>query len=295
MGSRGRLFYQQAGALQKQWHNSCSTPLTWQIGALESGYDIDEETIKQLMGDIANLWSDAVGKTIIAYSDSGEIDLNFIYSEEQKTTDNEQELSHKINKMKLRYYAMKLDYQELSKEYEEKLAAYNKTADSYAEVIDRYKQARERLSNRDVFSREENEELKNIKKKVDFLQSRKESEREALNAFIGQMQEESAVLNNYSDSVNKLIYHYKDQFSSIRTFHQAVYIRAGDEKKINVYQFEDIDRLRLVLAHEVGHALGLKHTGNPESIMYFEMDRQNALNLQLTEEDKQAIQARCAE
>lgn len=274
---------------------SCSTPLTWQLGELENGYDINKETIKNVMEDVANLWSEAVGKQVVAYSDSGEIDLNFIYSEEQKITENEQELSLKINKMKLRYYAMKLDYQELSKKYENKLAAYHRMVASYKEEVSRYKKARERLNNRDVLSREENEQLKNLKKKVDFLNRRKELRLKALNEVIVKMQEESTVLNNYADSVNEHIFYYKDQFSSIRTFHQAVYIRAGNEKKINVYQFEDIDKLRLVLAHEFGHALGLRHTGNPESIMYFEMDRQNTSNLQLSEEDIAAIRQKCAE
>lgn len=274
---------------------NCSTPLTWRIGNIEKGFNIDSLTIKNIMSDVASLWSEVIGRELIVYSDSGEIDLNFIYSEEQKNTDNEQELSLKINKMKLRYYAMKLEYQELLDEYQEKITVYNNTVEAYTAKTKRYKKALERLNDTGVFSREVNEELKSLKKDVEYLSNKKKSQLNALNGVVLQMKKKSTDLNNYSDRVNKLIFHYKDSFSSVRTFHQAVYIRAGDEKKINIYQFENTNKLRLVLAHEVGHALGLRHTPNPESVMYYEMDRQNALNLRLSQEDREAILEQCAE
>jgi predicted Zn-dependent protease len=52
--------------------------------------------------------------------------------------------------------------------------------------------------------------------------------------------------------------------------------------------------LVLILAHELGHAMGISHLRQPESIMYSQMGQQQ-LNpsVQLTETDIQAVRQLC--
>ncbi len=82
---------------------------------------------------------------------------------------------------------------------------------------------------------------------------------------------------------------YNTRFGEAKEFNQGDY--RGNE--INIYQFSEIDELKLVLAHELGHALELDHVEKPESIMYYLMDKQNLAFLQLTEEDKNALKIKC--
>ncbi|WP_109441728.1 matrixin family metalloprotease [Acinetobacter haemolyticus] len=56
-------------------------------------------------------------------------------------------------------------------------------------------------------------------------------------------------------------------------------------KQIFIYEFSSIDDLRLTLAHEFGHALGLKHTQDPQSLMYPRIKLQDAKNFKLTDTD----------
>ncbi len=58
-----------------------------------------------------------------------------------------------------------------------------------------------------------------------------------------------------------------------------------DGKQIFIYEFSSIDDLRLTLAHEFGHALGLKHTRDPKSLMYPRIKDQDAKDFQLTDTD----------
>lgn len=56
-------------------------------------------------------------------------------------------------------------------------------------------------------------------------------------------------------------------------------------KQIFIYEFSSIDDLRLTLAHEFGHALGLKHTQDPQSLMYSRIKVQDAKDFRLTDTD----------
>lgn len=73
------------------------------------------------MADVGKIWSRAAGKQLIAHNDSGEVAINFIYTEEQKTTDNEQQLLKRINRLKLKHLTLEQDYEQLFYEHQKKL------------------------------------------------------------------------------------------------------------------------------------------------------------------------------
>lgn len=273
----------------------CPQPITWRIEHIDPRFDIKSTELRELMSEVGDLWTGAVNENLLTYSDSGEVALNLIYSDEQKFTEDEQKLSRRINSMKLNYYGEKISYQKLSNEHQYKIEKYNETVARYQDKANEYRRVRSRWSDTNVIPREQNEELKSLKRQVDFLNKKRESDLKELNALITKMKQLSSQLNTQADLVNELIYQYREQFASTKTFHQGVYIQAGDQKKINIYQFEDKRKLRLVLAHEVGHALGLRHVSNSKSVMYFLMDEQNRYNLQLSPQDIQAIRERCTE
>ncbi|HAI54618.1 MAG TPA: peptidase, partial [Acinetobacter nosocomialis] len=65
------------------------------------------------------------------------------------------------------------------------------------------------------------------------------------------------------------------------TFHKGLF----SHNQIQIYGFSSFDDLRLTLAHEFGHALGLKHTTDPKSLMYPRLKEQDIHNFKLTHSD----------
>lgn len=272
----------------------CFEPVTWRIGTIDPRYDIERETLMQIMFEINKLWAEAAGTDVLAYSDSGDVAVNLIYSEDQQYTENEQRMSERINEMRKEYFSMRMNYQQKSRDFQQKLGEYNRLFSEYADNVEKYNRILSRLTSAGAVSRNEDEQLKDLKKEMEFL----ERELDPLEIEVNEEDEElthlSKELNAYADEINEVIYQYKNRFSLFKTFHQAIYIHVADQKKINVYQFENPDKLRLVMAHEVGHALGLSHVDNPKAVMHFRMMQQNERELKLTDDDKREIQSLCA-
>lgn len=76
------------------------------------------------------------------------------------------------------------------------------------------------------------------------------------------------------------------KFNIHRSFQKGVY--NGNE--INIYEFQKMDDLRFIIAHELGHALGLKHNAEPLSLMYPMIQHQHIENFRLTKADKAMLQ-----
>jgi predicted Zn-dependent protease len=75
-------------------------------------------------------------------------------------------------------------------------------------------------------------------------------------------------------------------------FCEGNYARKGGTQTITIYQFDNNSRLVRVLAHEFGHALGLKHSDDPNAVMY-RLIRSDSL--ELAPDDINALKARCGE
>lgn len=271
----------------------CDVPLTWRIASIDSRFDLDMETLKELAGEAAGLWSDALGQKMLAYSDSGQVAVNLIYSNAQEFTDDEQALSNNISKKKLHYQTLEQFYRQLSFSYKQKLIEFNEINSRLQKTHQEYKQTASRWNTGMVVSKEENDKLENLKDKISRLHKESEQKLTGLNKLIIRMQEQSVAVNNLADRINELVYQHREKFYSEKTFHQGSYFKAAEKRKINIYQFDNLDKLKLVLAHEMGHALGISHVNNPTSVMYYLMEAQNARNLQLSEEDINALKKKC--
>ena len=75
-----------------------------------------------------------------------------------------------------------------------------------------------------------------------------------------------------------------------KEFEEGTYISDASGARIDIYEFSDEAKLIRVLAHELGHALGLDHNSNLDSIMYA---MNQSSNMILTADDVQALKMKC--
>ena len=256
----GYYWYQQA-------HGPCVAPISYSIGKFDARFGVSQEDFISATKEAAAVWSKAGGKTLFTYSAQGDLPINLIYDSRQASTQQSQVLQGNIDNGKQvadsvqqQYLALKQNYQSAQNEYAVLLAAYNQELDAYNQQVS--------------YWNEQGGAPKSEFAKLD-------AEKNSLNAARANLENKRLAINNAAQQINALIDQYNLVITHVNAtvgeinknagheFEEGEYVSDASGKRINVYEFQSYAKLVRLLAHEFGHALGLQHNDNPESIMYY--------------------------
>lgn len=260
--------------------SKCPAPIAYAIGAVDERFGISEEEARAVISEAESIWEDRTGRNLFTYDADAEFAINFIFDDRQKTTLEEHQLREVLDRtedisssLREEYEVLLNRYESLKQTYENRLRAYEVRLKAHNDEVDRWnaqggapEDVYERLNNeRDALSTE-SDELSSIARK--------------LNELVDSINELGDKSNRTIRDYNDRVAEYNDRFHHEREFTQGDY----QDGRINIYQFKDVDELRLVLVHELGHALSLGHVENPQSVMYYLMKDQQS-EFTLSEED----------
>ncbi len=227
-----------AGAAYATYHADnpapCSTPIEYSLGSFDPRFGENRANFLAAISAAARLWDTAAGRELFAYAQNGTLKINLIYDSRQATTN----LGQKINAEQAVYDARKRTLDALRTQYESDKQQYE------AQVA--YWNARGGAP--------------------PSTYAALESMRQKLNSEADTMNADTAALNAMAAQTNARVGAYNTAAGT--DFNEGEYIRDSSGSRINVYQFENQDKLVRVLAHELGHALGLAHNTDPNAIMY---------------------------
>ena len=140
----------------------------------------------------------------------------------------------------------------------------------------------------------ENEQLQELKRQVAFSKAQLESLKHKYQVqsltYQQNLEQHQNLTQQLDSQTEKSKQLYQQLTQAIEQFNQTFtpqVLHKGQfqGKQIFIYEFSSIDDLRLTLAHEFGHALGLKHTQDPKSLMYPRIKEQDSKNFKLTDTD----------
>ncbi|MEL7834511.1 matrixin family metalloprotease [Fodinibius sp. N2] len=270
----------------------CQQPLTYQLGDIDSRFDISEHELIEVLEEVEALWSSALGRDVVDFSESGTVLVHLIYSEEQQRTDAERQFSNRIKAKEQEEEVARREFDRLSKRYEQKKQDVQQTLETYNETASTYNELAQKWKGKEATS-EIIAKFKKLEQQIKNLEADLKHKKKNLQQLHQQANNKTEQLNRLVNEYNQLIDEYNERYSEPRRFDQGRFVKQGTQEEINIYQFRNRAQLKTVLAHEVGHALGLKHVSNPKSIMHKMMAEQNMGNLQLTDEDITALQQQC--
>ena len=271
----------------------CSQITTYRVGNIDERFFLSENELLSILKEAADIWSEPTGNPLFKYSPDGEIAVNLVYGDQQQLSDREKQVRSRINTMEQEIVRLEREYNRHNREYERQVEQYERDVAAMENQVQEMNTWVRNMNRRGGFTDSDLKVYENQKNEIDRNSREIEYRGKNLELKAGELNRSIAVLNEKIDNKNRMVDHYNQSFAGSKKFTQGEYKSDKNGRRINVYQYIDRDELKLVLAHEMGHSLGIGHVSNPKSVMFRLMDQQNRSDLELSSQDIEALRTRC--
>jgi hypothetical protein len=227
------------------------------------------------------VWEQELHRDIFKYDPNATFKINLIYDERQLATIQKQKTEFGLSSAEQVLADLDNRFQLMKTNYELELARHQNRTVTFDSAENNYKKQVAYWNARGGAPKGDYEKLTN---QAEYLNQEAESLNQETTTLNNLAKELNALLERRNQSAreyNQIARNYNQKYGHGVEFNQAEYTGQA----INVYQFSDKQDLEVALAHEFGHALGMEHTENEKSIMYYISGGSAHLDLKPSTED----------
>ena len=272
-------------------HRPCSAPLLYSIGQFDQRFGISESEFLSDLATAESVWEKPLGKELFRYSPDAPFQVNLIFDERQQRTMDAKKLEASRGETESTQENLSETQSKLVAEYDALLNSYKKDLSALERRLEKYNEEVEHWNKRGGAPPEEYEKLQDEAEDLEKREKDLKKKEETVNALAEKINSFSKKQVAVVEEFNSQVKEFANRYGEHSEFDEGLYKGTA----IDIYQFEDRGQLRVVLAHELGHAFGLGHVENPASIMYHLMQAQVADPVTLTPEDLAAATEVCSQ
>lgn len=269
----------------------CKQPITYSIGTIDPRFGISQNDLLAHIDEAVKIWEDPTKLDLFAADSSGRVKINLIFDNRQQTTIAQRGIGALITSEQTTYSQLKTKYDELTQLYYIEKARVDSQIAEF-EIREKQYETRAKAAN----------EAGGVTPDLaaEFQTEKKSLEAEAatvneavlkLNLLTKDIRDLAASVNTIVVKLNQHVTSYNNAGDARgRQFEEGQFISGPEGERIDLFEFDSRQKLVRLIAHELGHALGLEHVENPDGIMFA---LNQSKNMVLTKEDLAAVQTLC--
>lgn len=272
----------------------CTIDFSYSIGTVDPRFNITHTELDEVIRDALRIWSQGVDSIRIVDSPRRNNVIHLIYDDRQQSTDLARRMRAQIRRNEGEIKQMKSRLEQQDFLVEQLRREHERIAQNLTSQLETFNEWVESINAAGGFSQDMRSQYDYRRDDIQRLQDSELQKREQLNREAQALNRMTLEVNLKIELGNQIIDDFNREFGEGYNFNSGVYRGDGRRGTITIYHFSDFRELKVTLAHEIGHALGIGHVENSKSIMYELIEDQlSDGDIRLTNEDIEAIRAVC--
>lgn len=234
-------------------YSYCDQPVSFRVDTVDLKFNLSKSDFLSDINQAVRIWNNAIGKSLFIYDPKGKLSVNLIYDERQSLNNQVNQLKNEVKSEKQALNPEVNEYQKLAADFKQKLESLNSEIQYWNErggaPFDQYN--------------------KLIKNQQDL-----QEQSNTLNSMAQKLNVSTRLYNSQVNKLNKTI----ETFNNVLEERPEEGVFDGPRNRIEIYFNINNQELVHTLAHEFGHALGIRHISNPSAIMYFKTSQKISLS-----------------